>query len=111
MIKNIPIGMVNYAVNLRTNRRALKAFMFIIGLFVFGMVKAQKNVPQSQRFTFITKEYDLGKIKKTKTVAPDFISKNQGFICRKEWLLEKKTGLPLRVRLGSLDYVNKLEGK
>lgn len=85
--------------------------MFIIGLFIIGVVKAQKKVPQPQKFTFITKEYDLGKIKKPKTVAPDFISKNQGFICRKEWLLEKKTGLPLRVRLGSLDYVNKLEGK
>jgi hypothetical protein len=111
MIKNIPVGMVNYDVNLRTNRRALKAFMFIIGLFIFGMAKAQKKVPQTQKFSFITKEYDLGKIKTTKTVAPDFISKNQGFICRKEWLLEKKTGVPLRVRLGSLDYVNKLEGK
>lgn len=85
--------------------------MFIIVLFIVGMAKAQKKAPQSQKFTFITKEYDLGKIKKPKTVAPDFISKNQGFICRKEWLLEKKTGLPLRVRLGSLDYVNKLEGK
>lgn len=85
--------------------------MFIIGLFVFGTACAQKKVLEPQRFNFIAKEYDLGKIKKTKTVAPDFISKNQGFICRKEWLLEKKTGLPLRVRLGSLDYVNKLEGK
>lgn len=85
--------------------------MFIIGLFVFGTACAQKKVPETQRFNFVAKEYDLGKIKKTKTVAPDFISKNQGFMCRKEWLLEKKTGLPLRVRLGSLDYVNKLEGK
>lgn len=85
--------------------------MTSIGLLFLGIAYGQEKKTEKHPFVFIVKQYDLTNFKREKPVAPDFISQNQGFICKQEWLLEKKTGLPLRLRLGSLDYVNKLEGK
>jgi hypothetical protein len=44
-------------------------------------------------------------------VSADYYCRGLGLICQSEWRFEKATKLPLRLRLGSLAYVDYMEGK
>lgn len=44
-------------------------------------------------------------------IKPDHYSSRMGFFCQKELQLEKITNIPIRLRVGSVDYVNYLEQK
>lgn len=62
-------------------------------------------LPGTKQFSGLPGKYPLA------VISPRLYAERLGFVCKKEWQFEKATRIPFRFRLGSLDYVNKLEGK
>ena len=44
-------------------------------------------------------------------ISGNFYSKQLPFFCNKEFQLQKAVGIPIKIRVGSVEYCDKLEGK
>ena len=71
--------------------------------------KSNNKKPQAE--TNISKPVFLINPVSCSVISADFYTRNFGFFCKKELQFEKVTKIPLRFRLGSLQYNNYLEGK
>ena len=85
--------------------------LIILLLITSNCGVGQQKISLPKKLVFKSTVYTNQIKKPTIVIRPDFISARQGFFCKQEWKFEKKTKVPLRLRLGSLDYVNKMEGK
>ncbi|HEY1020638.1 MAG TPA: hypothetical protein VGE25_16665 [Sediminibacterium sp.] len=77
------------------------------------LISAATSFAQTGTPIFSNKQKDIDSLKNIplRLLPQDYYSNHLGFFCKKELQVEKLTRIPFRVRLGSLDYVNTLEGK
>lgn len=88
----------------------MKAICLFVNLF---LIPAATVFGQQDPHALSDRQKRIDSLKNVplRVVSQDYYSNNLGFFCKKELQLEKLTKIPVRVRLGSLDYVNALEGK
>jgi hypothetical protein len=100
------------AVNLHTNESnpTLKPICLFVNLLLITAATAFGQ-PAVSVLGDRQKRIDSLKSIPLRLVAQDYYSNNLSFFCKKELQIEKITKVPFRIRLGSLDYVNALEGK
>lgn len=77
-----------------------------IGSVVFW---ASFHIAAAQTTSFYIK--DTVRFINIKTVPPQFYTQHLSFFCQKELQIQKVTGLPLFIRLGTKEYVDYLEQK
>jgi len=134
--KIVPI-IKNQAVNLQTNvvmksqrpYEFLVVLLLILPLTIFSqqqMPRIEQNSPHKVIFSenfLMKKDSPTRSVRAQETshlpapliglqlIEPVFTISSLPFFCKQEYKFEKTTSVPLRLRLGSLEYVNKLEGK
>jgi hypothetical protein len=88
----------------------VKAICLFVNLL---LISAATSFAQTGTPVFSNKQTNIDSLKNIplRLLPQDYYSNNLGFFCKKELQIEKLTRIPFRVRLGSLDYVNTLEGK
>jgi len=94
-----------------------RKFLFFCMIFVANCAFSQSSTLQPTAFRsfrpsllFTGTNYFRQDFKKS-VVSAKFYTKNIGFFCRQEMKLEAVTKIPLKFRLGSVQYCDWIEGK
>lgn len=103
----------NQAVNLHTIKgklpQRLKINLVVLLVLLVGTSYGQQLTSVNETDTLPYLRSFTSGIKLLNPLEKNFYTKNLGFFCQQELLLQKKTTLPIYLRLGTLEYVNKFE--
>ena len=93
----------------KKNRKIFSLNDNLLSNHLFSVIMTKNFPPESRKHCFghpPTPVFDF-----LTPVAKDFSTTQLGIVCKKEFEFEKKTSIPLRLRVGSLDYTNYMEQK
>jgi hypothetical protein len=85
-------------------------------VILFLIKAASIHAQQSDKLTrqyYVMSQQKIDSLKNIpiRLVAPNYYAQNLAFFCKKEIQMEKITKIPFRFRLGSIEDVDRLEGK
>ena len=100
--------------------KTLFFYIFICAAVMTQRLEAQGiTTTKNSSYTFLKQKHDLASLssfdlvkgKTLKPVGENLYTQHLGFFCRQEIKMEQQIKVPLKIRLGSTDYCNWLEGK
>jgi hypothetical protein len=90
--------------------------LFVKFVFCVSVIHAQNAVDSSKQklLPLLTANNNIVFVKQPtiqNSLPGNFYSRRLPFFCNKELQVQKRIGFPLKFRLGSVEYCDKLEGK
>ena len=90
--------------------RQSKQICLFVFLLLIVAINANAQLLQASNIQY-QKRIDSLRNLPIQIIPSNYYVKGLGFFCKKELQLEKATKVPFRFRLGSVEYVDQLEGK